>query len=80
MCGLIGGTAARTSSALDVSSDGFVHPDSRRAIGWSCAFQTSPLPLIKALLGMRRKGDDWSATHMGQIIDARVLGEGLFQE
>lgn len=82
LCGLIGGggTAALASSAPDVSSEGFVHPDSRLAVGWSCAFQSSPLPLIRALLGMRRKGDDWSATHMGQIVDARVLGEDVFRE
>lgn len=75
-CGLIGGTA-RAVSNTHVSSEGFVHPSGRSA-EWVSVFDKSPLPLIKALLGMRRKGDDWTTTHMGRIVDVRVLKEGDF--
>ena len=77
-CGLIGGTTALAPMSK-VSTEGFVYPASRGAVGWSCAFQKSPLPLIKVLLGMRRKGDDWSMTHIGQIVDGRILKEDAFQ-
>lgn len=76
ICGLIGGTA-RAVSNTHVSSEGFVHPSGRSA-EWVSVFDKSPLPLIKALLGMRRKGDDWTTTHMGRIVDVRVLKEGDF--
>lgn len=75
-CGLIGGTVTATSNT-HVSSEGFVRP-SGRSVDWVSVFQKSPLPLIKALLGMRRKGDDWTTTHMGQIVDARVLNKEDF--
>ena len=75
-CGLIGGTTTAISNS-HVSSEGFVHPSGRRE-GWVSVFKKSPLPLIKALLGMRRKGDDWTNTHMGRIVDVRVLKEGDF--
>lgn len=78
LCGLVGGTATLSASSR-IFSEGFVHPASREAVGWSSPFRTSPLPPIKALLGMRRKGDDWSTTHMGQIVDARVLREDVFR-
>lgn len=76
-CGLIGGTAAGSVSHTHVSSEGFVHP-AGRSVGWVSVFQKSPLPLIKALLGMRRKGDDWTMTHVGRIVDLKVLKEGDF--
>lgn len=72
-CGLIGGTAAALSSKY-VSTENFVRP-SGRSKGWVSVFQKSPLPLIKKVLGMRRKGDDWTTTHMGRIFDVRVLKE-----
>ncbi|MCJ1462481.1 hypothetical protein MMC07_001083 [Pseudocyphellaria aurata] len=75
-CDLIGGTATALSNSL-VTNEGFVLPAGRSA-EWDSAFQKSPLPLIKALLGMRRKGDDWTDTHMGRIVDARVLREADF--
>lgn len=72
-CGLLGGTATALSSK-HVSTENFVRP-SGRSKEWVSVFQKSPLPLIKALLGMRRKGDDWTTTHMGRIVDVRVLKE-----
>ena len=76
-CGLVGGTTQLPPNC-QVSSEGFVLPASREAVMWSCPFMTSPLPLIQALLNMRRKGEVWSATHMGQIVDGKILRDCAF--
>jgi hypothetical protein len=41
-------------------------------------FQTSPLPFLKELFGLRRKGQSYFTTHLGKILHSRVLTEKDF--
>jgi len=61
-------------------SDGFIPPAHRppRA-GTQGSFSTSPLPFLRFLFGLRRKGISFSVTHMGKILDGRLLREDDFQ-
>lgn len=73
-CGLIGGKFMVTPNTR-VFKPGFESLTDWREDRISSAFEKSPLPLINALLGMRRKGDDWASTHVGRIVEARDLKE-----
>ena len=41
-------------------------------------FQSTPLPSLKTLMGLRRKGIYFTQTHMGKLLDGRQLFEGDF--
>jgi len=60
-------------------SDGFIPPAHRppRA-GTEGSFSRSPLPFLRLLFGLRRKGIPFSLTHMGKILDGRLLREDDF--
>ncbi|KAK6354034.1 hypothetical protein TWF730_008454 [Orbilia blumenaviensis] len=42
-------------------------------------FSRSPLPFLRAAVKMRRKGQGFSPTHLGGLLDSRVLGTHDFQ-
>jgi hypothetical protein len=53
--------------------DGFVPPAYRT--GKSSPFARSRIPLLKKLMGLRRKGMGYHMTHMGQILNGKPLSE-----
>ncbi|KAI9850515.1 MAG: hypothetical protein M1838_005579 [Thelocarpon superellum] len=65
-----------------VSSDGFVDEAGRALLRWpvSSPFKTSPLPFLKALLGLRMKGGSFPQTHLGSLVEGRTLGAESFEE
>ncbi|KAI6011141.1 hypothetical protein EDC04DRAFT_2882285 [Pisolithus marmoratus] len=66
---------------LEVESDGFITPAHRppraQTIG---SFQNSPLPFLKYVFGLRRRGMNFAATHMGKILNGRSLEQEDFEE
>ncbi|KAL4077918.1 hypothetical protein J3A83DRAFT_4369323 [Scleroderma citrinum] len=64
---------------FEVQSDGFIEPVHRplraQRIG---GFLRSPLPLLRHLIGLRRMGMRFAQTHMGKILDGRLLREEDF--
>lgn len=64
-----------------VDNENFVSPSCRKANGWpACNFKTSPVSILKAFIGMRRLGIEWSHTHMGRVLSGRVLQREDFEE
>lgn len=69
---------------IQVESDGFVKPEHRVGLveyypGYAiCKFTTSPIPMLKDLIGQRRRGMKYLRTHMGQILHARNLTQDDF--
>ena len=67
-----------------ISADNFVHPadrakyDSRMAE--QCPFLRSPVPLVRDLIGFRRKGIGYSKTHMGAILNGERLTREMFKQ
>ncbi len=53
--------------------DGFVPPAYRT--GRSSPLTTSKIAILKRLIGLRRKGMEYSRTHLGQILNANPLSE-----
>ncbi|KAF3267413.1 hypothetical protein TWF217_000476 [Orbilia oligospora] len=42
------------------------------------SFKQSPIPFLKAITKMRRKGQGFASTHLGGLLDSRVLGKDDF--
>ncbi|THH04618.1 hypothetical protein EW146_g10133, partial [Bondarzewia mesenterica] len=62
-----------------IQSDGFIKPEDRPVGGQAvCHFDKSPVGPLKALIGLRRKGMSYLATHLGKILHARLLTEEDF--
>jgi hypothetical protein len=53
--------------------DGFVSPPYRT--GRSSPFTRSRIPILKTLIGLRRKGMGYHLTHLGQILNGKPLSE-----
>lgn len=68
-------------STICVRSDGFVEGKDRQALGMGLGspFSMGPVPFLRSLVGFRRKGQSYIATHMGQILHARVLSDTDFE-
>lgn len=60
---------------ISVSLDCFVaNPDERMMLGLSeSPFQRNPLPMLRILIGLRRKGQGYLATHVGGMLHGRQL-------
>jgi hypothetical protein len=53
--------------------DGFVPPKYRT--GRSSPFTKSRIPIMKMLIGLRRKGKGYHLTHLGQVLNGKPLSE-----
>ncbi|KAI6110733.1 hypothetical protein EDD17DRAFT_1828231 [Pisolithus thermaeus] len=66
---------------LEIESDGFMTPVHRpleaRSVG---SFQQSPLPFLKHVINLRRRGMNFMATHMGKFLNGRLLKEEDFND
>ncbi|KEP46478.1 putative large low complexity protein [Rhizoctonia solani 123E] len=71
--------AADFVGKVEISSDGFVNPAQRKKLVKyrpeyaSCRFKSSPVSMLKDLIGKRRMGMDYMRTHLGQILHGRLL-------
>ncbi|KAI9758999.1 MAG: hypothetical protein M4579_002662 [Chaenotheca gracillima] len=76
------GNAAERESNVEVRSDGFV-PISSRGNIWvgdmvPSPFSTSPLLFFQIVGNLRRRGQNFHDTHMGQILKSRALSHDAF--
>ena len=67
---------------MAIASDGFLSPHNRSKItaamvGGSC-FQTSPVPFLRMLMTLRRKGQIFRNSHVGKILRGDLLGRNDF--
>ena len=61
-------------------SDGFIPPAHRPLRArLERSFSMSPLPFLRFLIGLRRKGMPFSLTHMGKILVGRPVDQGDFE-
>ncbi|KAK0208018.1 hypothetical protein DFS33DRAFT_1300737 [Desarmillaria ectypa] len=74
LCSFLGLYHGQRSADVDVTilSDGFIKPQ-YHGKGDISPFTMSPVPFWKALLGSRRKGHPYLATHVGKMLHGHVL-------
>ncbi|KAG1794544.1 uncharacterized protein HD556DRAFT_1367943 [Suillus plorans] len=65
---------------LVADDDGFIKIDNRPSARASCMFKRSQLSPLKELFGMRRKGMGYLPTHLGKMLNGRILTEKDFLE
>ncbi|KAG2069011.1 hypothetical protein BDR04DRAFT_722981 [Suillus decipiens] len=63
---------------LVADNDGFIKMENRPSARASCMFERSQLPPLKELFGMRRKGMGYLPTHLGKMLNGRILTEKDF--
>lgn len=83
LCRLLGIHTAdlKYQGVFEIQSDGFIKPEHRpRTVDSLNTFQQSPIPMLKALFGIRRKGMGYLPTHIGKLLNARWLTSEDFQE
>jgi hypothetical protein len=56
-----------------VENDGFIKEENRPAARASCSFKQSQLLPLKELFGLRRKGMGYLPTHLGKMLNGRIL-------
>ncbi|KAG1740597.1 hypothetical protein EDB19DRAFT_1828418 [Suillus lakei] len=78
-CGFLGLNAPDLGDEdMIVDSDGFIGEENRPSARASCSFKRSQLPPLKELIGMRRKGMGYLPTHLGKMLNGRILTEEDF--
>jgi hypothetical protein len=83
LCRLLGIYTAdlKYQGTFEIQSDGFIKPEHRpRAANSLNTFQQSPIPMLKALFSIRRKGMGYLSTHIGKLLDARWLTVEDFED
>lgn len=81
MCLLLGVSSSDGVGSAVTEGDRFVRAENRSGeIAQACLFDESPLPLLKRLFVLRRKGMNYAPTHMGKIFHARLLSREDFEE
>ncbi|KAH0834166.1 hypothetical protein J3R83DRAFT_11472 [Lanmaoa asiatica] len=62
-----------------VRCDGFISPRNRpRHSRTVHTFQSTPMNSLRVLMGLRRKGMRFASTHMGKLLEGRLLSEDDF--
>jgi hypothetical protein len=70
---------SEVSPFLNVAT-GYVSKKGRQALGiQGCPFDPDPVPFIRAMIAMRRRGTHYTSTHLGQILHGRVLDSSTFE-
>ncbi|KAI5986445.1 hypothetical protein F5J12DRAFT_923023 [Pisolithus orientalis] len=66
---------------LEVESDGFIAPEHRPLEAQSAgSFRKSPLAFLRHIINLRRRGTNFAMTHMGKILNGRLLKQEDFED
>ncbi|KAL6306962.1 hypothetical protein BKA93DRAFT_878262 [Sparassis latifolia] len=80
LCVYLGICTEEPPEGARVQVDGFIEPQDRiEPMKSLCPFSKSPIPLMKELIGLRRKGMGYRSTHMGNVLHSGFLTSKDFQ-
>ncbi|EWC47772.1 hypothetical protein DRE_02972 [Drechslerella stenobrocha 248] len=79
LCQFLGLYYGEIDGALQRKADGWINTRTRRALclqgtDAGSKFARSPIPFLSEAIKMRRKGQGFSLTHLGSVLNARTLG------
>ena len=84
LCRFLGLCYQPPDDNVDVTCEGFVAPSSRASFDPTmdeiCPFSTSPVGLLRLLMGLRRQGQGFSKSHCGRIVSGEMLTRADFEE
>ncbi|KAF8326322.1 uncharacterized protein EI90DRAFT_2975813 [Cantharellus anzutake] len=75
LCNFLGiNTSHDGRNEVETQIDGFVLPKKRTGeMNLACPFDISPLPFIRKLTSLRRKGTSYASTHLGRIVNGAFI-------
>lgn len=84
LCRFLGLCFKPPQAKVKVFGDGFVDPANREKydayMAQQCPFSESPVPLVRALIGYRRKGLGFEKSYMGAILNGELLTRDKFDD
>ncbi|EKD21257.1 hypothetical protein MBM_00370 [Drepanopeziza brunnea f. sp. 'multigermtubi' MB_m1] len=82
LCWFLGLCYRTPDDLVRVAVDGFVHHEDRVNLDTKmaryCRFQRSPVPFLRLLFAMRRKGQGFVDSHLGRILNGELLRDEHF--
>jgi len=84
LCNFLGLCSQPPDNYAPVACDGFMKPDSREIFNPTMAeaspFTTSPVPFLRIVTSLRRKGQSYATSHMGRVLYGELVGREQFQD
>lgn len=82
LCEFLGLCSQPPDDSVQVACDGFISPTSRanseRAMIRVCPFTASPVAFLRMIIALRRKGQSFSSSHFGKILNGELIGRNEF--
>jgi len=80
LCAYLGIATETAPEGWEVAADGFIIRDDQGRVGGAASKLTkSPVKFLQTLMAMRRDGEGFSKTHMGALLEGRLLQAGDFE-
>ena len=82
ICRFLGLAYRAPKEVVEVGYDGYIDQPYRREfdklMAEDCPFKSSPVPFLRALIAMRRKGQSFRRSHVGRMLRGELLTEEDF--
>ena len=73
-CNFLGLATEKAQHGWKLAGDGFILQDGQGRIGAGCGIRESPVAFMRSLMtNIRRNGEGIDKTHMGKMLEGRVL-------
>ncbi|PQE15350.1 very large low complexity protein [Rutstroemia sp. NJR-2017a WRK4] len=77
LCDFLGLCNSQPADHIEIACDGFIGSASRALLDsislQACLFQKSPIPFVRAIMTMRRKGQSIAVSHIGRILNGELI-------
>ncbi|KAK4892493.1 hypothetical protein LTR27_008957 [Elasticomyces elasticus] len=80
MCAYLGLATETAPEGWEVSADGFIIKDGLGRVGGESNLTSSPVKFLQMLMAIRKDGQGFSKTHMGALLEGRLLQAEDFEE
>jgi hypothetical protein len=82
LCIFLGLCSQPPDDHMEVACDGFITPPNKPqsdfVIARACPFITSPVAFLRIVIALRRKGQSFTASHFGMILNGELLSREHF--
>jgi hypothetical protein len=82
LCGFLGLCSQPPDDRMEVACDGFITPPNRSRsdviMAPTCPFMISPVAFLRIFMALRRKGQSFTASHFGRILNGELISREHF--
>jgi len=81
LCAYLGLATETAPEGWEIAADGFILRDDQGRVGGAASRLTkSPVRFLQTLMAIRRDGEGFSKTHMGALLEGKLLQAVDFEE